>query len=322
MPGKIMTIEISRGTTHDGPGMRTTVFAKGCPLSCRWCQNPEGIRPTQEIWWEARKCIGCLECIGACENRALDANDGQIHINRKTCKACGSCVEACPSGALAYVGKEWTEDELVREVLKDRHYYSEFGGGVTVSGGEPLLYADFLEGFFKRLHLEGVHTALDTCGCISQKALLRVLKHADALLYDMKLFDSVRHKEFTGHGNERIIDNLLSAAALIRNTKNTGQQKPLLWIRTPLIPDATATRENISQIAEFIKEELLDIVDRWELCAFNTACISKYDHMGLSWFYEDVPLLRQDLIDELKEEAFAQGIPNDILLVTGMISQG
>ncbi len=164
-------IEISRGTTHDGPGSRTTVFLKGCPLRCLWCQNPEGMPAAQGVWWEARKCIRCLACVEACPSGALSAEEDGLHRDHAKCTVCGACVEACPAAAMTYTGVEWSLDALLKEVLKDRDYYQAFGGGVTVSGGEPLSQYKFVTRFFQRLHAEGVHTALDSCGLAPAAAL-------------------------------------------------------------------------------------------------------------------------------------------------------
>ena len=131
-------IEISRGTTHDGPGLRTTVFLKGCPLRCLWCQNPEGMDAGQGVWWEARKCIGCLACVAACPSGALEAGEDGLHRDPATCEVCGACVEACPSQAMTFTGQRWSLEALMKEVLKDKDYYDAFGGGVTVSGVVPL----------------------------------------------------------------------------------------------------------------------------------------------------------------------------------------
>ncbi len=182
-------IEINRGTTHDGPGMRTTVFFKGCPLHCAWCQNPEGIDHAQGKWWDERKCIGCLSCLEACPNDAISSLETGIRTDRAKCQVCGACVEACPSGAMAFTGREWTLSGLVREVLKDRDYHEAFGGGVTVSGGEPLGQYPFVREFLKALKAEGVHTALDTCGYAPVEAFDAVLPYSDHVLFDLKLLD-------------------------------------------------------------------------------------------------------------------------------------
>jgi len=313
--------EIVRGTMHDGPGMRTTVFFKGCPLNCRWCQNPEGIKPGQDIWWEERQCIRCLACKAACPAGAVSADENGLRLDRSKCNLCGTCVEACPSQALSLVSREWTLDLLVAEALKDRDYYRAFGGGVTASGGEPLCQYKFVAEFFKRLKAKGVSTALDTCGLAPGEAWSCVLPHADCVLYDIKFIDPGLHKTYTGQSSEIILENLIGIAGRIRDAdhdRNRGNQRAVkLWIRTPLVPDATAMEENITAISRFIRDNLLDVVERWELCAFNSVCNSKYQKLGRTWEYAACPLMRQAVIDNLKTLALSTGIPGEKLVVSG-----
>jgi pyruvate formate lyase activating enzyme len=318
-------IEISRGTTHDGPGLRTTVFLKGCPLRCLWCQNPEGMPVMQEVWWEARKCIRCLACLEVCPSGALQDGQDGLHRDREKCTACGACVEACPSQATTFTSQEWSLDALLKEVLKDKDYYQVFGGGVTVSGGEPLSQYKFVTAFFRRLHDVGVHTALDTCGLAPAAALASVLPYTDHVLFDIKILDPVLHKKVTGSSNEIILQNLTAITEFIRqaNREQTpGENHTMkLWIRTPLIPDATATSDNIAAISRFISENLADVTERWELCAFNSMCKQKYDKLDLTWTYADYPLMEQAVIDTLQEVALSAGIPREKLVVSGLVAR-
>ena len=315
---KCQVIEITRGTTHDGPGMRTTVFFKGCPLNCLWCQNPEGMKAGQEVWWEERKCIRCLACLRACPADAVVEDASGLHIERSQCTLCGACVEECPSAAMSFTGQEWSIASLVKEVLKDKDYYQAFGGGVTVSGGEPLCQYKFVAQFFKRMHAEGVNTALDTCGLAPAEAFRSVLPYTDTVLFDIKILDPRLHKEYTGQPNEAILKNLLNIADRIRKVNHEMR----LWIRTPLIPDTTATEENIAAIGGFICDNVQDVVERWELCAFNPACRNKYNKkMGLAWEYEDYPLMGQRAVDRIKAVALATGIAGEKLVVSGLIAK-
>ena len=208
-------IEISRGTTHDGPGLRTTVFLKGCPLRCLWCQNPEGMPAAQGVWWEARKCIRCLACVEACPIRrpAVQTTDGLHPGPRRSARSAARAWRPARPQAMAFTGQEWSLDALLKEVLKDKDYYQAFGGGVTVSGGEPLSQYKFVTRFFQRLHAEGVHTALDTCGLAPAAALEAVLPHTDHVLFDIKLLDPDLHKQYTGHSNEIILQEPGTAVA-------------------------------------------------------------------------------------------------------------
>jgi pyruvate formate lyase activating enzyme len=294
------------------------VFVKGCPLHCLWCQNPESISFRQEIWFEPQKCIGCLSCIVSCQSGALTAHDTGVQVRHEKCTACELCVKVCPSGALQCAGQEWTMDGLVREVLKDKRYYDESGGGVTVSGGEPLAHASFVRGFFKTLQDAGVHTALDTSGAASSESLFSILPYTNMVLYDVKLLDSKMHEQYTGCGNQRILGNLKELAQYLRGVQAGEKRDIVLWVRTPLVPDVTATTENIAAIAGFIHDNLLDIVSRWELCTFNFLCESKYRRLGKTWHYQDDAFQASPFIRELVEAAFAKGIPGDMLTITGM----
>lgn len=305
--------DIYRGTTHDGPGMRTTVFFKGCPLHCLWCHNPESISPKNAVWWDKTQCIGCMECVKTCRN--ISFNDFGL-LKGEDCTLCGNCVKMCPGKALSFIGKYVDADELLKEAKKYEVYYKNYGGGVTASGGEPLLQSDFIKEFFEKCRENSIHTALDTCGAVPFEKLVKVLPFTDCLLYDIKLMDSSLHKKYTGQENGQIIDNLLKTAELIR----TKKIKTKLWIRTPLIPDITDTSENIENIALFIKEKLEDVIERFELCTFNKACANKYERLNLQWKLSDYPLINADKAEEIKQIVKKSGIDEEKLIISGIIS--
>lgn len=313
-----MIFDLFRGTTHDGPGLRSTVFFKGCPLACRWCHNPEGISPARRIWWDARKCIGCLRCHAACPTGANIAGGEGISTDAGKCVLCGACIDACPAKALSFTAREWRLSELVREVLRDRAYYAQFGGGVTASGGEALMQHGFVAAFFRELRREGVHTALDTSGCAPWESLEAVLPFTDCVLYDVKLMDDGLHRRLTGRGNRLILHNLERLAGEIRS----GRTDCELWIRTPLIPGATATEENLSAIGACLAGTLGDTVARWELCAFNNACIGKYERLGLQWEYAQAPLIGREEAGRLRRAALSGGFDEGRLAVTGILASG
>ena len=183
---KAKIFEIKRFAVHDGDGIRTTVFFKGCPLKCLWCHNPEGISGETELAYYAHKCIGCAECVMACPNGAHTIEGGAHQFHREKCVACGKCEEVCLGNALTLYGKGYTVCDLLAILLKDKDFYDASGGGVTLSGGECLLHADFCAELLKELKESGVHTAVDTCGRISKAALDKVLPYTDVFLYDVK----------------------------------------------------------------------------------------------------------------------------------------
>jgi len=306
-------LEIVRMSTEDGPGIRTTVFFKGCSLKCAWCHNPESISPEPQLCWFANRCIGCRTCEAVCPNDALTLSEDGVHIDRDRCRACGTCAAECPGNALEILGTPWGVDDLVAEVLKDRAYFETSGGGVTASGGEPVMQSEFVGEFFKILRGHGVHTALDTCGYCSKTALDRVLPYSAMVLFDIKLMDPERHRMYTGHGNRRILENLLHVADYIRSHVHPSA----LWIRTPLIPGATADHENIDRIARFINTEISDGVNRWELCAFNNLCRDKYLRLGQNWMFAATELMTQAELDGYVQTAVAAGISREKVCWTG-----
>ena len=299
-------LEIIRMSTEDGPGLRTTVFFKGCPLHCVWCHNPESISPKPQIQWMGTSCIGCGICVQTCPEHALAQAEKGILINRLVCTGCGLCTEECPSTAMELLGRKWHVHDLADELVKDRVYFEQSGGGVTLSGGEAALQHDFCLALLKELRARGIQTALDTCGQVPQEALARLLPYVDILLYDLKEIDSARHKIFTGAGNAKVLANAIFAA----DYKKTHIFPQTLWIRTPVIPDATDTPDNIRGIGEFINANLQGTVDRWELCAFNNLCRNKYTRLGLDWPYASYTLPEKSLMEELAQIARSTVTPS------------
>jgi len=192
---------------HDGPGIRTVVFLKGCPLRCRWCANPENLEDRVRVGFLANLCKHCSRCAGACPRGAI-LPDPERRIDRARCDECGECTEACFYGALVRYGKRMTAEETFRKVRRDKLFYDTSGGGITVSGGEPLLHADFVAELFALCRGEGIGTCAETCGCVPRSTLERMLPLTDLFYFDLKLMDSERHREYTGRGNEAILENM------------------------------------------------------------------------------------------------------------------
>ncbi|MHA1149123.1 MAG: glycyl-radical enzyme activating protein [Promethearchaeota archaeon] len=301
---KGLIFEIQKMSTEDGPGIRTTVFLKHCPLKCVWCHNPESIQKKPQLQWLDHKCIGCKICIETCKKGALKLKKDGIHIDRDKCISCGECVEECPSTALNMYGKWWELEDLFKEVAKDKVYYMKSGGGITVSGGEPTMQPDFVLEFLTMCKRNGISTALDTCGYAAREVYEKILPEVDLVLLDIKIIDSDKHKEYTGVPNERILENAIYIANYV---KQYGKK---MWIRTPIIPNYTATDDNIKGIAEFIVTKLDNIPERWDLLAFNNLCTSKYERLAMEWPLKDVPLMKKEEMEHFFEIANQTGVKN------------
>ncbi len=306
-------LNIQRMSTEDGPGIRTTVFFKGCGLRCAWCHNPESISSKPQIQWIENKCIGCKNCIAVCPEHALSLSPEGIVIDREQCTGCGTCADECPTTAMELLGKTWKLDELIDEVVKDSAYFNNSEGGITVSGGDPALQAHFVQAFLRECRNRGIHTALDTCGFCSTEALDLLLPYTDLVLYDIKEIDPELHEEYTGHSNQKIFNNILHIRDYIRHNGNGLK----LWIRTPLIPDTTATDDNITGIGAFIAKELNDVVSRWELCSFNNLCRDKYRRLGIEWRFNKAELLTREFLDNITATAKQSGVDPGIIFWTG-----
>lgn len=286
-------------STEDGPGIRTTVFMKGCTLKCLWCHNPESISIHPQVQWIGSRCIGCKTCIAVCPNGALLMTASGIDLNRIVCQGCGMCAEACPTTAMELLGKAWNVSDLIDELLKDRAYFEKSDGGVTISGGEATLQTDFVSTLLKILSDKGIHTAIDTCGLTRKETLDLLLPYTDMVLYDLKEIDPQLHRRFTHSSNEQILDNLIYITKYMKDHEKPRE----IWIRTPLIPAATATDKNVMGIARFIAANCSEVVTRWDLLAFNNLCRDKYLRLGLDWQYRETELLTTEELERLAEVA-------------------
>ena len=299
-----LIFQIQKMSTEDGPGIRTTVFFKQCPLKCIWCHNPESILKKPQLEWFKHKCIGCKICIETCQQGALSLEEDGMHINREKCNSCGDCSKECPSTALHMFGELWSLEDLYYEIEKDKVYYTQSHGGITVSGGEPTLQSDFMLDFLKKCKENEISTALDTCGYASKKIYEKLLPHVDLILLDIKVINSDKHKEFTGVPNDLILENAIWISNYVK------EKSKKLWIRTPIIPNYTATEENIKGIGEFIVNKLHNIPERWDLLSFNNLCAAKYERLDMDWPLKAFPLMTKDEMDDLLELAKKIGVKN------------
>lgn len=298
-----MVLDIKGNALDDGPGIRSVVFFKGCPLSCVWCHNPESRRRTPELSFDASACIGCTRCIEACPHGAL-SHEASTFVDRSRCDLCFACVDVCPSKALSRVGSPSSVDEVLATVLRDKPFFDASGGGVTFSGGEATLFMGYLGQLAAACRREGVHTLLETAGHFHWAAFERdVLPHIDTIYYDIKLFDEAAHREFCGVPNGRILDNFARLADLSR----TGEVD--LLARIPLVPGITARPGNVLAIGDFLLEHG---IRRVRLLDYNPTWVDKTTKIGASNAYAERDSMRAWLptgvAADLRAQLNARGI--------------
>lgn len=267
--------DIKKFSTHDGPGIRTTVFLKGCPLSCWWCHNPESQRYFREKLYAAGRCIGCRQCLALCPSHAICETETGLYTDPDICVGCGICADACLADACEMAGKERTVDEVMAEIEKDTAFYDESGGGATFSGGEPLSQPGFLHALLQGCRARRIHTALDTCGFAPWQVLDRIRPDVDLFLYDLKVMDDERHQLMTGVSNRLILENLKALSL-------AGHR---IRIRVPVIPGLTDDTENMTSIGMFAAG--LPSIPEIDLLPYHRSATAKYERLGKIYRLQD-----------------------------------
>ena len=263
-----MLFDVKRFAIHDGPGIRTTAFFKGCPLSCVWCHNPESQSPDRELLHRPSRCTGCGACVAVCPEDAVRIEEGVAVTDRERCSACGACVSTCPVDARSTVGGVWTAEALCVELSKDELFFEQSGGGVTCSGGEPLAQASFCAEVLRLCRGRGIHTAVDTCGHAEEEALRRVAEQTDLFLYDVKLMDDDRHRRATGVSNAKALGNL---DLLDRWEKR-------VWVRVPLVPGCNDDEGNLLELVAFVRR--LSCVEALQVLPYHAGGEEKWIGLG------------------------------------------
>ncbi|HEY76743.1 MAG TPA: glycyl-radical enzyme activating protein [Thermoflexia bacterium] len=279
--------DIKRFSIHDGPGIRTTVFLKGCPLRCWWCHNPESQDPRPELILRAERCIGCGACVEACEAGAIYVEDGRIYTDRTRCTRCGACTEVCYAEAREMAGQEMSVEAVMAEIERDVTFYDTSGGGVTFSGGEPLTQPDFLLALLRACRERGIHTAVDTCGYGPWETMAAVAEETDLLLYDLKLMDEAKHRRYTGVSNRPILDNL----------RRLAERGTPIFLRVPIVPGINDSEEELRRLAAFAAN--LPNVNRVDLLPYHPTGKGKYERLGRDYPLPDLHSPSEERMQEI-----------------------
>lgn len=281
---KIRIFNIERFAVYDGPGIRTTVFLQGCPLRCQWCANPESQTMENQLLFMEQKCVGCGRCSLQCPRQAITIADGKAHIERKLCMKCGRCAEICPNEAVSLVGNDMTPEDIYSVVIRDKDYYEQSSGGLTLSGGDPLMQLDALMPLLIQCRNGGISVAVETCGSITQKTVEAAFPFIDYFLFDIKSMDREVLWKYTRGNYSLIMENYAFIAAC---------DAEKLITRVPVIPGVNNTMEHMERLFQFVREHGGRRVD---LLPYHTLGVVKYRQLGLDYSFLKTSLMREDLI--------------------------
>jgi len=280
---------------HDGPGIRTTVFMKGCPLRCLWCHNPESQMPEPQLMRFPNRCIGCGSCAKACSSGAIIIVDNKLKYDITKCINCGQCAEVCYAGAMEMAGKYMSVEDVMKEVEKDKVFYEESGGGVTFSGGEPFMQPAFLKELLISCRRKGIHTTVDTCGFAPKDVIIELSQYIDLFLYDLKLMDNERHKKYIGSSNEIILDNL-------KELINMGKR---IFIRIPIIPGINDDDDNLEATGEFLSG--IRGIEQINILPYHNIAMEKYKRLNMKYSLPDIKDPSQEKMKEIAQKLTAYG---------------
>lgn len=291
---RLLITNIQRFSTKDGPGIRTSVFFKGCPLKCMWCHNPETQSPFSELMYSRENCVLCGRCVYSCPNGAVSMAGDTIVTDREKCTMCGECTDVCYYNAREIAGKAYSPSEVFAVIDRDRAFYSESGGGATFSGGECMMYPDFLEEVMRLCKAQKIHAAIDTSGFAPWEAFQKVLPYTDLVLYDIKAFDTKKHEELTGAGNELIWENLFKLS----------EEDVEIYLRLPLIEGCNADEGEVSAIAEKCAGLKISQVN---LLPYHDMGKYKYDKLGRQYGGAQMAAPNEEKLENLKKIFEAHG---------------
>lgn len=294
--------DVQTFSIHDGPGIRTTVFFKGCPLRCLWCHNPESMESRRDIGFLPMRCLLCGQCVAACEHDGHHILDGTHSYDRRICVRCGACVPGCPTGALELAGKDVNAGWVIEQVEKDRIFYDRSGGGVTLSGGEPLLQPEFTAAILALAKERNLHTALDTCGHYPWMTAEPLFRAVDLVLYDLKAIDSALHESFTGTSNDLILENLRRLLTL--------DGGPKVWLRLPLIPGSNDGDGAVEQMIDFCAGIWGNPrLEAATIMPYHRLAESKYERFGKQYTLKGLMPPSEEYVNEIMRRFNERGVP-------------